>query len=434
MQSTAMSGVSAIVVAVRTALRKGRAEQAIALLDEALIRSPDDAELHFLRGLARSTTGRKREAVADFDIALQQHPDTPPALFNRAMALYALDRVDEALIDFVRVSELEANSVEAFANAGIIHLRREHYAEAVRYLRHAHALAPKRPQLMRSLANALRGDGQLEESLDLHRQVETLAPDDAAALTDHALALLTSGRIEAAQSRYLKALSIAPADQTALAGLYMTANELGQTERVDMLMDYQRLLDCTCRDSQDGFDPEALRSAVRDHPDLVWEPAGRATRLGWQSPMLDLSSDSPFRDFGRMVTKCVRHRLDAIGMDPGLRAHPWVQVRPAQWRLQTWVTILHEGGQQSPHIHPAGWLSGVFYLDAGDALGQDSGALVFGHMQPGLSASALPREHEHQPVDGQIVTFPSYFFHHTQPYRGTRPRISLAFDVIPVTD
>src|SRR5690606_1300807 len=91
---------------------------------------------------------------------------------------------------------------------------------------------------------------------------------------------------------------------------------------------------------------EALREAVLAHPGLVWQPAGRSTWQGRQSPMLDLSPGSPFADFGAMVRHVVDERLAAVRADPALRGHPWTRTLPPRWRLQAWCTVLESGGRQ----------------------------------------------------------------------------------------
>ncbi len=408
-------------------------ERALALLGPMLTAAPKDAELYYLRGMAYSNSGRLREALTDFDAALMLSPGAPPVLFNRALTFYRMERLEEALADFELLVKVDPNSVEALANAGIIHLRRESYSQAVNHLQRALALAPRQPQLMRSLANAFRGEGKVDQALRLHLDVEAAIPDDAAALTDHALTLLTSNQVEVAQSYYLKTLRLHPGDQTALAGLYMTANELGQTELIDTLMDYHRLLACSICGPEEMLDLNSLRASILSHEHLTWEPIGRSTRRGQQSAMLDISSRAPFSHFGQILRSFIARRFEDLEVAFSSQAHPWLVVRPSHWRLQVWATVLHEGGRQSPHIHPAGWMSGVFYVDVGDAVGEDSGALVFGHPPHNLPLSADAREWTHRPQNGQFITFPSYFFHHTLPYAGKRPRISLAFDVIPTT-
>ena len=45
--------------------------------------------------------------------------------------------------------------------------------------------------------------------------------------------------------------------------------------------------------------------------------------------------------------------------------------------------------------------------------------------------AGLPRRRV-RPRVGELTTFPSYLYHRTVPHAGTAPRISLAFDVVPL--
>lgn len=416
----------------RAALQRNDAAAALALLDDALATQPSHPGLLALRGTARARTRQFDAAVGDFSTALRHAPGNPALLFNRALALNACERSEEALADFLEVARIDPRSSEAAANAGVILQRLQRPDEAIPHLERARSAAPRDPRILRSLGSALRATGRSDEGMALLAESERLAPGDPAALTDHAVALLGSGRAEEARDRFARALALDPRDQTALAGLYMTANDLGDAATVDRLMDYPRLLSGTTALAADGLDLDALREATLAHPALHWEPAGRSTRRGQQSAMLELSAGSPFAAYGAFIERFAEARIAAVTADHALQSHPWGSRAPRRWRIQSWATVLHEGGHQEPHIHPAGWLSGVFYVDAGDARpGPEDGALLFGHPPP-ATMSAPPREYVNTPRSGELMSFPSYFFHHTRPYRGTRPRVSLAFDVMPL--
>ena len=85
-------------------------------------------------------------------------------------------------------------------------------------------------------------------------------------------------------------------------------------------------------------------------------------------------------------------------------------------------------------MHPAGWMSGVYYLATpGIGAGSESGWIEFGTPPPDLYAgdvAPLPRRRL-QPRMGDLVSFPSWLYHHTVPHADTALRISLAFDVVP---
>lgn len=417
---------------VESCARAGDVSGSLPRLDEAIAAEPQRADLRFLRASVLLALQRPAPALADLDQLLAVDPAADPARFQRALTLAGLERLGEALEDFLELSRRRPEKVESWANAGMILLRMERYAEAIPHLRRAAQMSPANMQLRRSLANALSGDGVLAEAMPLFESVVRATPRDPAALTDYAMALMSAGRPRDAHAQLLAALRVDPTDQTALAGLYLSGNELGMGELVDQLMDYPRLLSPMPRPEGIALDREALREAVLAHPGLVWQPAGRSTWQGRQSPMLDLSPGSPFADFGAMVRHVVDERLAAVRADPALRGHPWTRTLPTRWRLQAWCTVLESGGRQTPHIHPAGRLSGVYYLDTGDAPGPGAGTLTFGHAPDSVAMSAAPRQFALPPREDWICCFPSYFFHHTEPFQGTtRPRISLAFDVMP---
>ncbi len=422
----------AVTDEIRRQLRLGQKARARELLDAALAATPEHPEHLYLRGMLSAGAGDNVSALADFDAALRLMPGLPPLLFNRALVLYSLESVAEALEDLLTLSRSQPGNADVWINIGIIQLRDNRPAEAIDSLLRAQRLAPDSPVVLRTLGNALRDAGRFGESLPLHRRVVQATPNDPAALTDFALCLLSAGEAGQAREHYSRALAVDPGDQTALAGLYMTGNELGDQGSVSQLMDYGALLGGGGETgTEDEIDLAALRALVLAHEKLVWEPTGRSTRLGKQSPMLDLSPGSSFHPLRQMIERQVQQRMQVLAGDPHLQSHPWLKGLPRRWRLQSWITVLEQGGQQAPHIHPAGWLSGVFYVDVGQPGLEHAGSLVFGRMQADLPLQQPAREHLHRPVNGQLITFPSYFFHNTVPYTGTGPRISIAFDVVP---
>ncbi len=417
---------------VDAAARSGDISQALPRLDAAIAAAPARTDLRFLRATVLLSTQRYSSAIEDMDCVLEMDLDAHAVRYQRALALFSQERLGEALDDFIFLSQKQPGMVEPWANAGIILLRMERPRDATPLLREAARLRPDHIPLRRTLANALSGIGATEEALQLYESVIQAMPHDPAALTDYAMTLLSIGKPRDAHAQLLTALRIDPSDQTALAGLYLSANELALHGIVDSLIDYPSLLSASIRPPSIALNRDALREGVLSHPGLVWQPAGRSTHQGRQSPMLDLAVGSPFFEFGQLIQHVVSDRIKTLKHDPMLRAHPWVRILPSRWRLQAWCTVLDTGGRQTPHIHPAGRLSGVYYLDTGNASELGAGTLTFGKAPAEVATTATPRLHSITPKEDWICCFPSYFFHHTEPFQGTScQRISLAFDVMP---
>jgi uncharacterized protein (TIGR02466 family) len=102
-----------------------------------------------------------------------------------------------------------------------------------------------------------------------------------------------------------------------------------------------------------------------------------------------------------------------------------------------WSIRLSSGGHHVDHVHPNGWLSSACYIalpptlgDGGTRSGRE-GWLRFGQpcfrTDPPLSA-----DHYVRPDVGSLVLFPAYMWHGVVPFESDVPRISVAFDVVPV--
>jgi len=104
---------------------------------------------------------------------------------------------------------------------------------------------------------------------------------------------------------------------------------------------------------------------------------------------------------------------------------------PEAARLFGWHVILKQGGHQSLHNHPSGWLSGVIYLKVVPDLGKDEGAIEFSLDSPFFSSDETERR-VIRPVEGDIVLFPSSLHHRTIPFTSDEKRIIVSFDLIPV--
>ncbi len=115
-------------------------------------------------------------------------------------------------------------------------------------------------------------------------------------------------------------------------------------------------------------------------------------------------------------------------------SHPFLARPPERFGLSVWGVVLEGPGHQIPHIHPAAWLSGVYYAQLPDAVrtsgDRHAGWIEFGRPPEYFHCAAEPEVRTVQPEEGLMVLFPSYFYHHTVPTESTGMRVSIAFDVL----
>ena len=119
-----------------------------------------------------------------------------------------------------------------------------------------------------------------------------------------------------------------------------------------------------------------------------------------------------------------------IGTDTN---HPFLSARPDRMTLSVWGVVMATAGHQIPHIHPAAWLSGVYYAKIPDIVAEDiekrAGWIAFGSPPDHFHNRSNIKTRTIQPEPGLMVLFPSYFYHHTIPFHTDETRISIAFDL-----
>jgi uncharacterized protein (TIGR02466 family) len=177
---------------------------------------------------------------------------------------------------------------------------------------------------------------------------------------------------------------------------------------------------------------EALCTHVLDHPTLTNSPQSHATRKGKHSGELLSDPKGPVAGLEAQILKSAATYRDELGGDDG---HPFVARRPKSWTLSVWGVVMRSAGHQIPHIHPAAWLSGVYYPKLPDIVSSQEGGkggwIEFGRPPEHFHNAREPETLSVQPEPGMMVLFPSYFYHHTVPFEASGTRISIAFDLMP---
>jgi uncharacterized protein (TIGR02466 family) len=174
----------------------------------------------------------------------------------------------------------------------------------------------------------------------------------------------------------------------------------------------------------------AIRARAASHASVEHSNLG-----GWQSAW-DLA------DWGGAEAADV---LDAA-RDLATRATSDRAGKPVRvtWKLNAWANLNRGGHANEFHTHPGSFWSGTYYVDDGgiaenQALGGEfeiadprgPGPAMYAPMlsfaMPGgqsMGASELIR-----PRAGTLVLFPAWLSHAVRPYKGTRERISVAFNL-----
>jgi len=420
------------------AQQAGQTEAAIDLLKRAIASNPATSAFHASLAMIYESQDR----VADWEQAardaLALDPANGRALFSLANVLMRTDRLEEARDNYEKALELIPAEPAIWSNYGTTLQRMGRAGEAVTALQKAVDLDhPSAANMRSNLGNALREAGRHKEAISAFEEAIRIDPEFAPAYMNLAIVLMQLGRIAEARTSLERCLEFDPGNSRALADLAAVTDALHDIETRDRLLDFDRLITSRRWDTPPGFDSledfnEALVAHVTKHGSLMWEPPSKTTRGGSQTGELLEGDRGPVAALESMIRSAVIDYIEALDEDSD---HPFISSAPAEWRLTMWATILGNAGHQAAHLHPTGWLSGVYYaaVPPPDASGpEDAGWLEFGRPPEELGLPVAGRTHCVEPEPGLMLLFPSYFYHCTVPFTGAGQRVSIAFDVMPV--
>jgi tetratricopeptide (TPR) repeat protein len=175
---------------------------------------------------------------------------------------------------------------------------------------------------------------------------------------------------------------------------------------------------------------QVLAEEICRNPTLGPDPRGKATRDGRQTRHLRQPDAVAIEALIKQIKCAVQdYEQQLEASDTG-----FAKWRPKTARLNIWGIVTGKDGRQKAHLHPAGWLSGVYYVTAPrpDGASRYRGPLILGALDRQAHGVDPPWEtREIEPVPGKLVLFPSYVPHATQPSGVEGARISIAFDVVP---
>ena len=413
----------------------GRLDAALQAFERAAALAPAAADPLALRGHVLKGLGRLVDAEQAFRAALELDPVHPRALKGLGAARLAAGDATgaaEALTAAVLEDPRDANAA-AYLGAALHRSGDFHRAELA--YRRALELDPAHAEAWLNLGITLQDTGRLTTAIEAYREAARQAPDHLLALNRLADALLAAGRAGESLSVTEACLARDAGNPSALATQSLALREVGRHRASAWLLDRDRLVQPVDLEPPAGgtladFN-EALRRHVRAHPTLSFEPEGHATRAGRHTGDLLAGDKGPVAALEAAVLAAAGGYLRRLGQGPEL---PFPGAVPEQPRLAMWAVVMDTGGHQLPHIHPAAWLSGVYYVDLPGTLGPDpsdpAGWIEFGRPPDDLELLRPPERSLFRPAEGRLFLFPSYFYHRTIPFAGPEPRICIAFDVL----
>ena len=290
---------------------------------------------------------------------------------------------------------------------------------------------PDSAPLHLELADALAAQGDRDGAVSALQHVLELDPTCYPALHQLTRTFVRHNEFDAALAACEDSLRRVPGNTPALATRSLVLVECAKREDAAYLLNFDAFIRTVSVDVPPAFAGrpaflEALTASILVNPDLQFEPAGRTARGGSRA---DLAADS--KDITAEVRAMIQNAVDDYVRTLPDVDHPFISAAPSRGEVGMWTNVLREGGYHAPHIHPAAWLSGVYYVKVPSGGAEYAGALELGITADAMRIPGEPYVTRVGPEPGKLVMFPSYFYHRTIPTKGGEERISIAFDYVP---
>jgi tetratricopeptide (TPR) repeat protein len=446
-----------------------RVDEALAAIDEACVLGPNRQSAQLIHADLLARFGRNEDALTLLDGLAEQGRNAPAICFRRGAVLSNLTRLKDAEAVFADgVTQWPNNPSlhQALANArwmrgqgasftrdfeaaiaehpDDIHLRL-HCADLLRLadfrdrsealLREGLSRAPGDPTLLQSLGMLLDELGLTAEGLPLLEQAMAAAPHIQTRINLVA-ALLRLGRGDDALREIEPARRADPLNQGWIGYETLALRQLGDP-RYHELCDYDTMVRPYMLSPPAGYATieafnEALAASLKRLHVLQSHPLDQSVRGGSQTSRSLIHVDDPvIQAFLKMRDEPIRDYIAAMGRpDPN---HPWSGRKTGDYRLTgAWSVKLNPGGYHINHVHPAGWISGPYYVQLPKVVAEGEGQqgwVTFG--APRWPTPRCPVEKIVQPQPGLQVLFPSYMWHGTIPFTDGE-RMTAPLDAVPV--
>jgi hypothetical protein len=367
--------------------------------------------------------------------AYERHPDHPATVRRLARYLFSTDALEEL------VRELGPTQCDSGADAESLHFVGlaasvpGDRALAERCL--ARAAAAGHRESLGYWVKALNALGRTEEAYSVGmRTLEDFPYDDPTGQVVFGI-LLAEKRYTELWDLCLRLRSTGGWTARMVSAMALAAQTPDRQAAVRQMTDQNIWLEQTKLGFEDGY--TASLSRYLDEMN-VWTPLPRTRATvgrGKRIERMHTFADKPLLNtVFTLIRTAIAGYIDkrAALFADSVPDQPMAAMRPENLTLTSWTVAVNMDGHEEWHIHPDGWLSGVFYVDVPDLSATDSphaGQIEFGPYPFGASVdNAVWPRRSLQPRTGDLLLFPSYFAHRTWPTHVARDRICIAFDVL----
>jgi len=375
---------------IRTLINEGNFNKVVNKYKKIVEIEPNNYKAHNNLGNALKELGKLEEAATSYRKAIKIKSDYTKAHFNLGNILNDFGKFKEAIPSLLLALKINPNYSEAHNCLAISYKKLKKFEQAITHYKKANT-SESRAQILQCLY-------VLKKTNEYIKYLSKLCRDDPKNIKVASISTFVSNQ--------LNLDNIYPFCKNPLKFIFF-------------------------KNIKSNFIPfkKFINSLINECSNLtsVWE--SRTTKKGFQSKgnLFNLQALSILN-----LKKIILETINEYKIKYKTKPDGFITQWPNKFSLLGAYNRLLKHGYQQPHIHPAGWLSGCFYLKMPKPLKKSEGAINFslhGYDYP-IVNSDIP-SYQYSPVEGDLILFPSSLFHKTIPFSSNDERHVIAFDTIP---
>ncbi len=416
----------------------GQIKEMIVLAEENIREFPQNIDAKNILALGLKKIGKFEESKKIFFDIINDYKNDPVnnkkiafIYTNAANLLFDIGQIDNAIKLHEIAIRLNKKSINSFLGLGLAYSNKGMDNKSIDIYKSALELNKNDNNINYNLATSLRKVENYKEAAHYYS--------------------LTSRRLS--KSFQLECLYFNIKDKVSKNDFYKLLNEITKTDKSDPLIAsiskhssirFGRNDRCNfCRESFDYIKKENLFNDMNFDQSLINQILDDIEKSNISKKPQSLLNDGiqssgnlfnlEYRSIQKLK-KIIINKINNYRLYYEKSDSDFIKKWPKKFNLYGWIIIMNNGGNLLPHIHKEGWLSSSIYLKRPEKRKSNDGDIKFS-----LHGGNYPSDNMNFPSEiidieeGDMVMFPSSIFHSTIPFDSDRQRITLAFDVIPLT-
>ena len=345
-------------------------------------------------GLVLSRLGRLKESLKNFAQAMSMGEESEDALNGYALVLNDFGDHDFADAIFTKALKIYHESFNTNFNYGVHLHNSKMYKQSQEYITKSLRLDPTDISLKKmAYGYFLKNEYELGGYLKIKSELETISPSYVSAMSGFIAAKTKEKCNQHVKNEYCENPLF-----------YFRHQSLPNDNHFneEILQNVRELFEANTFDLKDQ---KLLHNGVQTAGNLL---------------SYEHSDISKLREL--ILRKLEEYKSEFESAADGV-----IKYWPQQYMIHAWLVSISSGGKLDPHIHENSWISGSIYISVPELEG-DEGAIVVSESDE--DSSYIRRITTLKSYD--MCIFPASLCHHTLPFSSDEPRITLAFDVIPI--